>query len=59
MDKEAIEKRITMLRQECDQFLLQRENIEAQYNAKCGAIQECEYWLSVLNAPATTEEVKQ
>lgn len=59
MDKEAIEKRIAMHKQEADNLLRQRESIEAQYNAKCGAIRECEYWLSVLNTPAKAKRVKK
>jgi hypothetical protein len=44
MNKEIIEQRKDELKKQLDQVL-------ANANALHGAIQECEYWLSVLNAP--------
>ena len=42
MDKEAVEKRLAELRKALEQT-------QANGNAIVGAIQECEYWLSLLD----------
>jgi len=41
MNKEALEKRIAELQKELDQM-------QANGNAIIGAIQDCKYWLSIL-----------
>ena len=46
MDKEAVGKRLTMLKEQLKQ-------VEANGNALVGAIQDCEYWLAEIEKAET------
>ena len=50
--REAIETRLAELRRDAEQM-------RANLHAYDGAIQDCEHWLAVLDAPETTDEPTQ
>lgn len=43
-----MQERIAFLQRDRDKLLAQREQLGANINALCGAIDDCEYWLEVV-----------
>ena len=54
--REAVEKRLAMLKHQKDEMLQQIENLSANVNAYNGAIQDCEHWLQQLAKEAKKDE---
>lgn len=56
MDKETIVKHLAQLKAEQDQVQANIVQLQANYNAYLGAIQDCEFWLTQLGAEEKPKE---